>query len=721
MKKSLVLAEKPSVARDIARVLGCQGEKNGFMEGKQYVVTWALGHLVTHAMPEQYDPKYKEWKMEHLPMVPQPFKLVPIPQTRKQFQTVQRLLRRDDIETVIIATDAGREGELVARWTLEKAKSKKPIKRLWISSVTDKAIRDGFKSLQDGHRYDNLYAAAEARAEADWIVGLNATRALTVKHDAQLSAGRVQTPTLAMVAMREQQVKNFRPKPYYGLTATTSRATFVWEDQNGNKNTFHEKLIDNCVKTVKNEEEGHIRTVQTKKKTTPAPPLFDLTSLQREAFTRWNWGAKETLNTLQHLYERHKAVTYPRTDSQHLTSDMKQTLRERLEALDGGTYRREVARLLRQKEVTIKRGVINDNKVTDHHAIIPTEEAPFLGDLSNKERDLYDLITERFLAQFLGDYTYDEQVATLDIAGESFRTKEQIPTSLGWKSLFQELSTTKRTSYVEGETLPIRSIQKTEGLTTPPPYFNEGTLLGAMENPIRFMTEASPEMKKTLKEAGGIGTVATRAEIIERLYQTFVIEKRGNAIHTTSKGKQLLELVPEDLKSPALTAEWEDQLVQIERGQLKKQDFIKEMVKFTENSVNEIKNTDIRFKHDNVTGSPCPECGEFLLRVKTKRGERLVCQDRNCGYKKNVKQRSNARCPQCHKKMDLYGEGEGKTFICSCGHREKLSAFKKRKSKQQGNRADRRTVNQYMKKQKKEEIENPAMAEALKKLFGDSE
>lgn len=721
MKKSVVLAEKPSVARDIARVMKCHKEGNGFYEGEKYIVTWALGHLVTHAMPEEYDPKYREWKMEDLPMIPSPFKLVPIKQTRRQYNAVKRVLHRKDVGEVIIATDAGREGELVARWILELAKVKKPIKRLWISSVTDKAIRDGFRQLKDGRAYDALYAAAEARAEADWIVGLNATRALTVKHGAQLSAGRVQTPTLAMIHLREQQINAFKPRTFYGLEAKTARATFTWEMKNGERRTFQEEAVDRVFNRLEKVKEGVVVAVDKKEKRQAAPPLFDLTSLQREAFNRWNWSAKETLSTLQNLYEHHKAVTYPRTDSQYLTSDMKGTMNERLAALDGGTYRKEVARLRRQKETKASPHIFNDKKVTDHHAIIPTEEAPILGELSNRERDLYDLITERFLAQFLGAYVYDEQRVTIEIDGERFVTKGTTPVTLGWKELMSESAARSLPTFTTREKINVQQVSKTTGETTPPPRFNEGTLLGAMENPVRFMKESTKEEKTLLQEAGGIGTVATRAEIIERLYNTFVIEKRGNAIYTTSKGRQLLELVPEDLRSPALTAEWEQKLTNIERGKMTKEAFIQEMISFTKDNVQTIKSSQVKFKHDNITGTPCPDCGEFLLKVKTKHGERLVCQDRNCGYRKNVKRRSNARCPECRKKMDLYGEGEGQTFICRCGYREKLSAFKKRRAKEKGSKADRRTVNKYLKKQQQEEPKNTAMADALKKLFGDDQ
>jgi len=329
MSKSLVLAEKPSVARDIARVLGCNKKGNGFLEGTQYIVTWALGHLVTHADPEGYGNEFKEWKLEHLPIIPDPFKLVPIRQTTRQFNAVKSQLRRNDVSDVIIATDAGREGELVARWILEQTKCRKPVKRLWISSVTDKAIKDGFNNLKPGRAYENLYEAAVARAEADWVVGINATRALTVKHNAQLSTGRVQTPTLAMIAEREKQINGFKPKAYYGMQAITEKATFTWSDNAGQSRSFDKESIEKRLEKLDGVHSGKIKDVKTSPKSQPAPHLFDLTELQKEAHKRWSWSAKETLSTLQNLYEHHKAVTYPRTDSKHLTSDMEETLKER--------------------------------------------------------------------------------------------------------------------------------------------------------------------------------------------------------------------------------------------------------------------------------------------------------------------------------------------------------------------------------------------------------
>lgn len=726
MSKSLVIAEKPSVARDIARVLKCTKKGNGSLEGDKYIVTWALGHLVTHADPEQYDVKYKEWKMEDLPIIPEPFKLVPIRQTTKQFNAVKTLLNRQDVNEVIIATDAGREGELVARWILAKAKSRKPIKRLWISSVTDQAIREGFNNLKDGRKYDHLYEAAVARAEADWVVGINATRALTVKYNAQLSTGRVQTPTLAMIANREQQIKNFKPKTYYGLQALTNTVTFTWHEKGTNQTqSFQKEKREQLLKSLDSVKTGEVIDVKTTPKRTPAPHLFDLTELQKEAHKRYGWSAKETLSTLQNLYERHKIVTYPRTDSKHLTSDMKSTFTDRIKASAVGDYRVAANKILSKGTPQAQKGVVNDALVSDHHAIIPTEEVVNLRALSDKEYKLYDLIVKRFLAVFYGAYEYDQTVVTLKVGNETFTAKGNTVRDEGWKAVYlqEDEQSNERTLPVfkKGEQVSLRGIALTEGQTKPPARFNEGTLLAAMENPSQFMGDESKELVKTLKETGGIGTVATRADIIEKLFKSFVIEKKGNDLYTTSKGRQLLDLAPADLKSPALTAEWETQLTKIAKGQAKKADFMRQMIDFTQKSISDIKKSDQKFKHDNISGKVCSECGKPMLEVNGKRGKMLVCSDRTCGNKKKVSTITNARCPVCHKKLELRGEGEGRIFACKCGHREKLSAFEKRKKQSGNQKVSKRDVQKYMKTQQKEEPENTAMADALAKLFGNKE
>lgn len=395
MSKVLVLAEKPSVARDIASVLNCSKKGNGYLEGSQYIVTWALGHLVTLADPEAYDHKYKSWKLEDLPILPGELKLEVIKQSGKQFNTVSHLMKRKDVSEIVIATDAGREGELVARWIIEKVQSKKPIKRLWISSVTDKAIRNGFQQLKPGKDYENLYASAVARAEADWLVGINATRALTSKYNAQLSCGRVQTPTLAIIARREEEIQQFQPRSYYGIVAQANGLKLTWQDsQTKDIKTFNKEKRDTVMTSLKGKT-GFITEVAQQRKKNDSPPLYDLTELQRDANRLFGYSPKETLSIMQRLYEQHKLLTYPRTDSRYLTTDIVDTLKDRIKACGVGPYRNLAARVIK-RPLTGKLNFVDNNRVTDHHAIIPTEQSVFLSELNDRERKIYDLVVKRF-------------------------------------------------------------------------------------------------------------------------------------------------------------------------------------------------------------------------------------------------------------------------------------------------------------------------------------
>ncbi|WP_203363945.1 DNA topoisomerase III [Bacillus sp. REN10] len=717
MSKTVVLAEKPSVARDIARVLNCGKKGNGYLEGSQYIITWALGHLVTHADPEGYGEQYKTWNLAELPLMPDHLKTVVIKKTGKQFQAVKTQLNRKDVKEIVIATDAGREGELVARWIIDKAHVKKPIKRLWISSVTDKAIREGFKKLKDGREYENLYRSAVARAEADWLVGINATRALTTKFNAQLSCGRVQTPTIAMIAKREEEIKNFKPKSYYGITALAGDIKWTWKDAKTNDmKTFSEEKRDGLLKNLRGQKAVVTEVKKTAKKSF-APELYDLTELQRDAHKLFSFSAKETLSIMQKLYEQYKLVTYPRTDSRYLSSDMVDTLKERVEAVEIRPYAGYAAKILK-RGIKANKSFINDAKVSDHHAIVPTEQTAVLSDLSDKERKIYDLIVKRFLAVLLPPFEYEQTTAEAKIGSETFTAKGKVITALGWKEVYgkEEDDEASLPAVKQGEAFEVVSLTATRGETSPPPHFNEGTLLSAMENPAKYMEAESNDIKQTLSRTGGLGTVATRADIIEKLFNTFLIEKKGKDIFITSKGKQLLQLVPDELKSPALTADWEQKLEAIAKGKLKPQQFMQEIRGYTKQVITEIKQSEKTFKHDNVTGKRCPDCGKLLLEVNGKKGKMLVCQDRECGHRKNVARLTNARCPNCHKKLELRGEGEGQIFVCKCGHREKLSAFQKRRKNDSGGKATKRDVNQYLKKQDKDEPINTALADALSKL-----
>ena len=720
MSKRLVLAEKPSVGRDIARVLNCTKQGNGYLEGKDYIVTWALGHLVTLADPEAYDVKYKSWNLEDLPMLPKQFKLVVIPKTSKQFKAVKEQMLRKDVSEIIIATDAGREGELVARWIIEKVGVKKPIKRLWISSVTDKAIQQGFKTLKDGCNYDNLYSSAIARSEADWIVGMNATRALTTKHNAQLSCGRVQTPTLAMIAKREEEIKQFKPKTYYGLTAISQGIKWTWQDgKSKDIKTFNEERIGQLFKSLQGQSAQIEKVAKTEKKVY-APGLYDLTELQRDANRMFGFSAKETLSIMQKLYEHHKVLTYPRTDSRYISTDIVETLPERLKAVAIGPYRAVANQLLKGKLVTNK-SFVDDKKVSDHHAIIPTEQTALLTDLSDKERKIFDLVVKRFLAVLSKPFVYEQTTLTAKIGSETFVAKGKRVLSLGFKEIYshqdEEADDHQNLPLVEaGTILPILKIIQTSGRTQPPAYFNEATLLSAMENPARFMNGVSSDVVKTLNETGGLGTVATRADIIEKLFNSFMIEKKGQEIHLTSKGRQLLDLAPTDLTSPELTGEWEQKLSDIASGKLKRQSFVNQMREYATTVVQEIKGSDAKYKHDNLTTTKCPECGKPMLAVNGKRGKMLVCQDRECGTRKTISQITNSRCPNCHKKLELRGEGENRMFACVCGHREKLSTYNKRKQEQK-KQGSKRDVQKYLREQEKNaEPMNSALADALANL-----
>lgn len=726
MNKKLVLAEKPSVGRDLARVLNCNKKGNGYLEGQEYIVTWALGHLVTLADPENYSDRYKSWKIEDLPILPSDLKLVVIKKTGKQFQTIKEQMHRKDVNEIIIATDAGREGELVARWIIEKAKVQKPIQRLWISSVTDNAIKDGFKKLKNGKDYEKLYQSAVARAEVDWIVGINATRALTCKYNAQLSCGRVQTPTLAIIAQREAEIQNFKSRTFYGMEAMSPHLKLTWQDRKTKDiRSFEKEKITSILNAIKNKD-GYVMDVEKKYKKSYAPKLYDLTELQRDANRIFGYSAKETLGIMQQLYENYKILTYPRTDSRYITSDIVPTLKDRIKACGVGPYKLAANKVL-QGSIKGNSSFVDDGKVSDHHAIIPTEQFVQLSSLNDKERKVYDLVVKRFLAVLYPPFEYEETFIRAKIGEEVFIAKGKSVIHQGWKEVYgnmdedesgnEDISEQLLPRVNKGDVLKISSITQTTGQTKPPAPFNEGTLLSAMENPVKYMKDAHKDLIKTIGETGGLGTVATRADIIEKLFSTFLIEKRGNDIWITSKGKQLLELVPEDLKSPALTADWEQKLGAISKGDLHRDHFVKEMKAYTKTVVDEIKNSDETFKHDNLTRNKCPECGKYMLEVKGKRGKMLVCQSRECGYRKGVTQNTNARCPNCHKKLELRGEGEGQIFVCSCGHREKLATFKERK-KQEGSKVSKKEVAKYMNQQKKENdgFANTALADALSKL-----
>lgn len=645
--KSIILAEKPSVAREIARVLKCNNKQKGYIEGPKYIVTWALGHLVTLAEPDDYDAKLKEWRMEDLPMLPKTMKLKVIKQTSHQYRIVRNLMHRSDIKDLIIATDAGREGELVARWIMAEAKWKKPYRRLWISSQTDAAILEGFAKLQPGKNYDNLYAAAVGRAEADWIIGLNVTRALSCKFNAQLNAGRVQTPTLAIIVQREEDIQNFKPVDYFTIRADFGDYYGDWRDNKNQNRIFDKSKAEEIVNKVR-DNSGIIKDIKTESKSEPPPLAYDLTELQRDGNRRLGWSAKKTLSVLQNLYETHKLVSYPRTDSRYISSDIVPTLPKRLTAMNAGPYQEHVKPLLGAKLQVGKR-LVDNSKVTDHHAIIPTEQKLNLSLLSIDEKKLYDLIAKRFIATLYPMYRYDQTTVITVVANETFMSRGKIVKDLGWRAITtrimekdgnteDSLPEQTLTAQKLGSNKKVVSCRLNRFKTKPPRRYTEATLLTAMESPGKFIEDE--ELREAMK-GSGLGTPATRAEIIEKLFNTFYIERQGKEILPTSKGKQLISLAPEALRSPELTAEWEQYLTDIAQGKANKETFIEGIRKNAQQMIDGVIQDTTEYKPTNVTKAKCPQCKKNMLLVNTKRGKMLVCPDRNCGHRQPEKQQQH--------------------------------------------------------------------------------
>lgn len=599
--KTIVLAEKPSVGKEIARVLGCHKKTKGFIEGKDYIVTWALGHLVTLANPDQYDPKYKKWRMEDLPMIPEKMKLKVIKSSSAQFRTVKTILARKDVKDLIIATDAGREGELVARWIMQYAHWKKPFSRLWISSQTDKAIKDGFKNLKPGRDYDPLFDAAQSRAEADWLIGLNISRALTCKYNDQLNAGRVQTPTLALMVEREKSIQSFKPKDFWKLFADFGNYQAEWRSSDGNNRIFDQRKAEELRKKFSNKK-GTIKEVKKELKKKEHPLAYDLTELQRDANKKYGWSAQETLKTLQRLYEFHKIVTYPRTDSRYITDDIVPTLPERLKAMMAGPYRKEIDTIL-QKPLKADKRFVNNKRVSDHHAIIPTEEPLRMSKLGEDERMLYDLIARRFLEVLSPPYTYYSLTIVTEVEKTDFYTKAVQPKDLGWRKISGKNNEDDEADVIpvnaqlnklkKGMDVKIESIETRKDQTKPPSRYTEATLLTAMESPGKFIEDE--ELRESIK-SGGLGTPATRASIIEKLIKVNYIIRERKSLVPTEKGKQLITLVPDQLRSAELTAKWEKRLSLIATKKDSRKDFISGIRDNAQELVTNVKSSNIRYR-----------------------------------------------------------------------------------------------------------------------------
>ena len=690
--KKLILAEKPSVARDIGRILNANEKKKNYLEGKNYVITWALGHLLGLKMPEDLNKKWEKWQLETLPMLPKFIGTKPLPKTRSQLKTIESLVKRKDINEIVIATDAGREGELVARWILQYVHANKKVTRLWISSQTDKAVKHGFKELKPAEKYDNLYESALARATADWLVGLNVTRALTVKYQDNLSAGRVQTPTLALVRRQEEKIEKFMPQKYYRIALRLGNQTAYMKQ----KNIYAIKERDEAEKKKRHLDnfKGQIRNINSKVKREAAPLLYDLTELQREANKRYGYSAKKTLSLVQSLYEIHKVVSYPRTDSRYLSNDIKSTLMERLQAIRKYDSRAEES--IKNKAKVILKKVFNDSKVTDHHALIPTEQVPNYSKFSADEQKIYNLIVSRFLGIFAQPYTVEELRVVVTFDKDEFIFVGKKVLDYGWKNkdASEEVALNLKKDTVVSPNFTVE-----EKLTTPPSPLTEAGLLAQME---KF----------------GLGTPATRAEIIEKLVKSELMERTGHALRVTPKGKQLLNLVNKELVSPKLTAKWEKQLEDIAHGKMKSQKFIGDIKNDTKRLVSEVKNSKENYKDFSLTKKRCPECNSFLKVRKTRDGEIYVCSNPECNYRRRKDAKvSNHRCPQCHRKMLIVEGKNGKYFRCKYdGTTEKMTVGKK--NKKMTKHEERRLLKKI--NQDDEPQESP-LALALKTAMGKNE
>lgn len=690
--KKLILAEKPSVARDIGRILNANEKKKNYLEGKNYVITWALGHLLGLKMPEDLNKKWEKWQLETLPMLPKFIGTKPLPKTRSQLKTIESLVKRKDINEIVIATDAGREGELVARWILQYVHANKKVTRLWISSQTDKAVKQGFKELKPAEKYDNLYESALARATADWLVGLNVTRALTVKYQDNLSAGRVQTPTLALVRRQEEKIEKFMPQKYYRIALRLGNQTAYMKQ----KNIYAIKERDEAEKKKHHLDnfKGQIRNINSKVKREAAPLLYDLTELQREANKRYGYSAKKTLSLVQSLYEIHKVVSYPRTDSRYLSNDIKSTLMERLQAIRKYDSRAEES--IKNKAKVILKKVFNDSKVTDHHALIPTEQVPNYSKFSADEQKIYNLIVSRFLGIFAQPYTVEELRVVVTFDKDEFIFVGKKVLDYGWKNkdASEEVALNLKKDTVVSPNFTVE-----EKLTTPPSPLTEAGLLAQME---KF----------------GLGTPATRAEIIEKLVKSELMERTGHALRVTPKGKQLLNLVNKELVSPKLTAKWEKQLEDIAHGKMKSQKFIGDIKNDTKRLVSEVKNSKENYKDFSLTKKRCPECNSFLKVRKTRDGEIYVCSNPECNYRRRKDAKvSNHRCPQCHRKMLIVEGKNGKYFRCKYdGTTEKMTVGKK--NKKMTKHEERRLLKKI--NQDDEPQESP-LALALKTAMGKNE
>lgn len=565
-----VLAEKPSVARDIAGVLGAKTPGKGCLKGNGYVVTWAVGHLVTQLNPDEIDPIWKSWRVETLPILPDaiPLKVIEQAHARQQYQNVLAILNAPQVDRIICATDAGREGELIFRRIYALSGCTKPFSRLWISSMTEEAISEGFARLEDGEKYDALYQSAQCRADADWLVGMNGSRAFTLRYDSLLSVGRVQTPTLSILVRREHEIRNFVPENYSEVVADFGNYKGTWTDKNNNTRIADPKQAQAIVDAVKGQE-GVVKSVSTQRKSTSPPLLYDLTTLQREANARHGFTAQMTLDIAQALYERHKVLTYPRTDARHLSQDMRPKIEKVLSTLPP-----PYAQLVLPPDQAVEPGklVYDDEKLTDHHAIVPTGR--YVANLPPNEQKIYDMVVRQLIAAFYPPMVYDAMTAVTLVAQHTFASKGRALVQAGWHAVNPPITVRKKGADKEDQALPalekgqpvrVKDVKLASKKTSAPSTYSENTLLGAMENAGRFVQDEA--LKRQLKEHG-LGTPATRAAIIERLITVGYVKRDKKALIPTDKGIKLIAVVPEQMSSPETTGRWEKGLSDIAKGKM---------------------------------------------------------------------------------------------------------------------------------------------------------
>src|SRR4051812_43983166 len=653
MAKWLVIAEKPSVGRDVARVLpGPFAKHEGFLEGPEHVITWAVGHLVQLAEPDEYDAKFKKWKMTDLPIVPDRFKLVVRDErSKKQMGVITQLLRRDDVDLVINACDAGREGELIFAYVYEKAGGKKPVKRLWLNSMTTAAMRDAFAHLREPEELHTLEEAARSRSEADWIVGMNSTRAATIRlrssFDGAVSLGRVQTPTLAIIARREEEIRAFKPEPYWlvdaGFAASRERTYEGRFHAGAHPRPATPQEAQASLAAVREAGRGSITKLEKTKRKERPPLLYDLTSLQREANNRFGFSARRTLAAAQRLYEEHKALTYPRTSSRYLTTDMVPEIKPTADHVgrDDREYAASAQYVTGLDLLPLGR-VVNDEKVADHHAIIPTNSPHQLDRMQPDDRKVYDLVARRFLAVFHPDAEFENTRVETTVAEHVFRTRGKVLIVPGWRGVYGELAEGERAGDEEdegrdqqlpkleqGEDAEVRRVESLEKETQPPRRYSDASLLAAMETAGKLVDD--DELREAMKDSG-IGTPATRAAIIERLIDVGYIERDGRALMATEKGLNVVRLLGEHpLTSPGLTGDWEKRLADIEHGRDSRQKFMSDIAGFAEATVHELdaKLKDVRIPRANL--GPCPVCGHDI--VENRKGYSCWSrEDPGCGF-----------------------------------------------------------------------------------------